>query len=152
LLACPSRRLTGASVPAAAAGQPSTSYAPRVIPVPTNRLSTSPKSQCSCRGTRWPVPPLSPPDFECPRPRHHRSAAAARRRHLRSIHRHQSITGEPNRFPRRVFATPCSTSPPASSPSPPGSREGNRGYGFEELKISRDLNAQRFYPLCVIWL
>jgi hypothetical protein len=45
LLACPSRRLTGASVPAAAAGQPSTSSAPRAIPEPTNRLSTFPRSQ-----------------------------------------------------------------------------------------------------------
>jgi hypothetical protein len=45
LLTCPSRRLTGASVPAAAAGQPSTSSAPRAIPEPTNRLSTSPRSR-----------------------------------------------------------------------------------------------------------
>jgi hypothetical protein len=45
LLACPSRRLTGASVPAAAAGQPSTSSAPRAIPEPTNRLNTFPRSQ-----------------------------------------------------------------------------------------------------------
>jgi hypothetical protein len=45
LLACPSHRLTGASVTAAAAGQPSTSSAPRAIPEPTNRLSTTARSQ-----------------------------------------------------------------------------------------------------------
>jgi hypothetical protein len=45
LLACPSRWLTGASVPAAATGQPSTSSAPRAIPELTNPLSTSPRSQ-----------------------------------------------------------------------------------------------------------
>jgi hypothetical protein len=45
LLACPGRRLTGASVTTTAAGQPSTSSAPRAIPEPTNRLSTSPRSQ-----------------------------------------------------------------------------------------------------------
>jgi hypothetical protein len=45
LLACPCRRLTGASVHASAAGQPSMSSAPCAIPEPTNRLSTSPRSQ-----------------------------------------------------------------------------------------------------------
>jgi hypothetical protein len=44
LLACPSRRLTGASVPAAAAGQPSTSSTPRAIPEPSNHLSTTARS------------------------------------------------------------------------------------------------------------
>jgi hypothetical protein len=48
LLACLSRQLTGASVPAAATGQPSPSSAPRAIPEPTNRISTSPRSQWSC--------------------------------------------------------------------------------------------------------
>jgi hypothetical protein len=48
LLNCLSRRLTGASVLAAAAGRPSPSSAPRAIPEPTNRISTSPRSQWSC--------------------------------------------------------------------------------------------------------
>jgi hypothetical protein len=70
------------------------------------------------RATRWPTPPLSSPEFEHPRPRHHRSAAAARRRHLRSILRHPSTTGEPNRLPRRSLAYPGTPSPPASLSSP----------------------------------
>jgi hypothetical protein len=44
-LACPSRRLTGASVPAAAAGQPSSGSAPRTTSEPTNHLSASPRPQ-----------------------------------------------------------------------------------------------------------
>jgi hypothetical protein len=43
LLACPSRRLTGASAPAAAAGQSSTGSASRSSPEPTNHLNTSPR-------------------------------------------------------------------------------------------------------------
>jgi hypothetical protein len=43
LLACPSHRLTGASAPAAATGQPSTGSAPRSSPEPTNHLNTSPR-------------------------------------------------------------------------------------------------------------
>jgi hypothetical protein len=33
----------------------------------------------AARATHWPVPSLSSPEFEHPRPRHHRTAAAARR-------------------------------------------------------------------------
>jgi hypothetical protein len=77
LLACPSCWLTRASVPAAAAGQPSTSSAPRAIPEPTNRLSTFPRSQWSCpchtltssapvlTGVR--VPAVAPPPVRCRR-------------------------------------------------------------------------------------
>jgi hypothetical protein len=43
LLACPSHRLTRASAPAAATGQPSTGSAPRSSPEPTNHLNTSPR-------------------------------------------------------------------------------------------------------------
>jgi hypothetical protein len=43
-LVCSSRQLAGVVSPAAAAGQPSTSSAPRVIPEPTNRLSPFPRS------------------------------------------------------------------------------------------------------------
>jgi hypothetical protein len=48
LLVSPSRRLTGASVPAAATGQPSSGSAPRTTPEPTNHLSASPRPQWSC--------------------------------------------------------------------------------------------------------
>jgi hypothetical protein len=48
LLVCPSRRLTGASVPAVAAGRPPPSSAPRAIPEPTSRLNTTARSQWSC--------------------------------------------------------------------------------------------------------
>jgi hypothetical protein len=48
LLVCPSHRLTGASVSAVAAGQPPSSSAPRAIPEPTSRLSTTARSQWSC--------------------------------------------------------------------------------------------------------
>jgi hypothetical protein len=44
-LACPSCRLTGASVPAATAGQPSSGSAPRTTSEPTNHLSASPRPQ-----------------------------------------------------------------------------------------------------------
>jgi hypothetical protein len=83
-------------------------------------------SEASC-ATRWPVPPLSSPEFECPRPRHHRSAAATRRQHLRSNHRRQSEEGEPN----CLFPSLVCLSPPASPPSPPGAR----GWGIEGMVV-----------------
>jgi hypothetical protein len=78
----------------------------------------------STSATCWPVPPLSSPKFEHPRPRHHRPTAAARRRHLRSILRHPSITGEPNCCFPSLVCLPRLTSPPASSPSPSVPGEG----------------------------
>jgi hypothetical protein len=92
------------------------------------------------------------PDFAQPRPCCPCSAAAARRRPLRPSCHRQSPRGESNRLPRRLFATPCSTSLPASSPSPPGSREGNQGYGCEDSKNSRDPSAKRFLSFCVFQL
>jgi hypothetical protein len=75
--------------------------------------------------THWPVPSLSSLEFEHPRPRHHRSAAAARRQHLGSILRHPSTTGEPNRRFPSLVCLPRLSSPPASSPLPSVPREGN---------------------------
>jgi hypothetical protein len=72
----------------------------------------------AARATHWPVPSPSSPEFERPRPRHHRSATAARLQHPGPILRHPSTTGEPNRLPRRSFAYPCTPLPPASSSSP----------------------------------
>jgi hypothetical protein len=152
LLACPSRRLTRASVPVAAAGQPSASSTLRATPEPTNPSSTFPRAPrspacstllsptCSLTGLRAATALL----LRC---RRRRSPVTPRP----SYHR-QPPRGEPNRLPRRLFATPCSTSPPASSPLPPGARERNQGYGCEDSKTSRDPSAKRFLSLGVLQL
>jgi hypothetical protein len=78
----------------------------------------------AARATRWPAPPLSSPEFKCPRSRHHRPVAAARRRHPRSSHHRQSREGEPNCISPSLVCLPRLTSLPASSPLPSGPREG----------------------------
>jgi hypothetical protein len=77
LLVCLSRRLTGASVPAVAAGRPPPSSASRAIPVPTSRLSTTARSQWSCPHrtltnsapvlTGFRAPAAAPPPVRCRR-------------------------------------------------------------------------------------
>jgi hypothetical protein len=122
LLACPSRRLIGASVPAAAAGQPSASSALSATPSqPTHRSPSLGYLEALCVA-HCPAPPVPSPGFAPPRPCSPGAAAATHRWPLRPSYHRQPPRGEPNIFPRRLFATLCSTSPPASSPSPPGSR------------------------------
>jgi hypothetical protein len=67
-----------------------------------------------CSAGPFPLPNIAPPRLCCPGA----AAAAARRRPLRPSFTLQSLRGEPNRFPRRLFAYPCTPSPPTSSPSP----------------------------------
>jgi hypothetical protein len=78
----------------------------------------------AARATHWPVPSPSSPEFEHPRPRHHRFAAAARRQYLGPILRHPSTTGELNRRLPPLVCLPRLSSPPASLPSPSVPREG----------------------------
>jgi hypothetical protein len=151
LLACMSRRLTGARVFAAAAGQPSASSALRATPEPTNPSITFPRYLEALCATHCSAPHVPSPDFAQPRPCCPCVAAAARRRPLRPSCHRQSPRGEPNRLSRHLFATPCSTSPSASSPSPPGSGEGNRGHGCEGIKTSRGLGVKRLYTLFMCW-
>jgi hypothetical protein len=97
--------------------------------------------------THCSVESVSVLDFTVPRPCCPCAAAAARRRPLRPSYHRQALRGEPNRSPPSLVATPCFTSPPAGSPSPPGSREGNRGYGCEYSKTSRDPSTKKILPL-----
>jgi hypothetical protein len=66
-----------------------------------------------CSAGPFPSPDFAPPRLCCPG-----AAATARRRPLRPSYRRQSLRGEPNRLPRRLFAYLCTPSPPASSSSP----------------------------------
>jgi hypothetical protein len=61
-----------------------------------------------CSVEPFPSSDFAPPRLCCP------ATAAARRRPLRPSYRRQSLSGEPNRFPRRSFAYPCTPSPPVS--------------------------------------
>jgi hypothetical protein len=70
------------------------------------------------RATRWPAPPLSSLEFECPRPRNHRSAAAARRWHFRPSHHRQSREGELNRA-SVPYVYLCRAHIVGSEPAPP---------------------------------
>jgi hypothetical protein len=86
-----------------------------------------PEARCAAHCSAEPFP--SPPRPCCPC-----AAAAARRRSLRPSYHRQSLRGEPNRIPRRLFACPCTPSPPASSPSPSGPR-GDKGLIVKVLKV-----------------
>jgi hypothetical protein len=130
--------------PAVAAGQPPTSSSPRAIPKPTNRLSLFPRSPRSypCHTLTSSAPvlagvrvPAAAPPLVC---RRRSPLAGDISGQFTATHRSRV---SPIAIPPRLFATPCLTSPPASSPSPLGVKVKNRGYGCEEFKLSRDQNA-----------
>jgi hypothetical protein len=135
-LVCPSRQLAGVISPRPPSASRRRALLPACFPSqPTASVLSLGPCEATC-ATRWPASPLSSPEFERPRPRHHWFAATARRRHLQSILRHPSITGEPNRFPCRSLAYPGTPSPPASSSSPSVPR-GSGDLIAKALKLSR---------------
>jgi hypothetical protein len=74
-----------------------------------------------CSAGPFPSPDFAPPRLCCPG-----AAGAARQRPLRPSYHWQTLSGEPNRFPRRSLAYTGTPSPPASSSSPSGQRGGVR--------------------------
>jgi hypothetical protein len=91
---------------------------------------------------------LFSPESELPRPRCHCSAAAARRRHLRSSLRRQSISSESNRTPCPLVCLPKSHLTAGERTTAVGVRCGKPRVHLWTFKSSRGLSAYRFYSLC----
>jgi hypothetical protein len=97
LFIMPSHTFAGNRVPAAAAGPPPSSSLLRRFSKPGDLPSTFSGSHGSSPCSTWMSQALHSPPSSFPRARCRCSAAAARRRLPRAVHRHQSITGESNR-------------------------------------------------------
>jgi hypothetical protein len=121
-------------------GKPCRARAPACSPSQW-AIVASPLSHTEARCVAYRSAGLFPlPDFAPRRPCCPGAAAAARRRPLWASYRRQTISGEPNRLPRRSLAYPCTPSPPASSSSPsvPG---GKRGPDCKSFKTFKGLSA-----------
>jgi hypothetical protein len=136
LLIKSSRTIAGVRAPAAAAGPPPTSSPLRRSSTPGDLPSIFPRphgsSQCSTLLSTAPfltavrAPAVAPPLRRAP--------PLAGDFPGRSSSTNQSRVS-PIAFPRRLFACPCPTSPPACSPSPSGPRGGTKGLIVKVLKL-----------------